>query len=127
MDDPYENNYGNAEAFEFDHGQLHHETRFNPTNNYKKEVDVLHAHIQTAQPNPGGANVYALATYGTPPFNIIGNAYFVRRMPYPCEPALQATINGDVNTQLGGLIAGQNISQPLYDEATDTYGGYNLA
>jgi hypothetical protein len=126
IDDPYGNNANNAPAFDFDHSMLDDKNRYNPVNNYKLEIDSVVSYKETRQLNPGGVKVYALTNYGTPPFNPIGNAFFTQRMPAPCEPAVQVITQSDVNTMLGGLITGQNISQPLFDPASDTYGGFNL-
>lgn len=111
------------EAYDFDHSAMDKNRRWNPTNSGKLTTKNVVSFIQKAQPNPGGAAIFALATYGVPPFNPIGAAYMVRHMPAPLEGAVPYTLQDSVLTGLGGLQAGQNISQPLYDAQSNTVGG----
>ena len=122
-DDPFGNQFDNADTPEFDHSTRNSGLFFDPTQNYKLTTADIINFVQRPQLNPGGANIYAIATYGTPPFNPIGAAFMVRNMPHPEEPAFSYYNMGDVTTQLGGLVSGTNYSQPLYDPATDTFGG----
>lgn len=126
QEDPFGSNVDNAEAFEFG-ARNNASGRWDPTHNKKLTTPHVATYIKKHQPNPGGAAVFAYSTYGTPPFLPIGSSIMVQRMPKPCEPAVPFSIHGDVNTQLGGLITGNNYSQPLYDPATNTYGGIDLS
>lgn len=125
MYDEFAQNADNEAAYEPDE-QLRHHNRRDPTNMRRPPVTAPATFIEKAQPNPGGARIFALSTYGTPPFNPIGSSYMVQRMPHPEEPAPQYINHTAVPTQLGGLIAGSNLSQPLYDGATDTIGGFDV-
>lgn len=124
--DAYENNADNETAHEFNVAQTHSATRYDPTNNRKLKTKAVFTLLERPQFNPGGANIFSIQNYGTPPFLPIGASILVRNMPRVFEGAIQASVQGDVNVTAGGFIPGQIVGQPLYDPQSNTIGGLDF-
>lgn len=79
--------------------------------------------VKKRLPSPGTGN-YAFSTLSLYELSPIGPAVAARVLFQTVQPP-QLYLNGQLvgTVGLGGLVAGQMISQPLLDPATGTYGG----
>lgn len=90
---------------------------------------VAGAPVHLSRRNPAttpGAYNYAYDMLNLYEQNICGPGYCVRKMPKVFEGTNWLATQGILDVGFGGLVAGNFVMQPLYDPASNSYGGYPL-
>ncbi len=62
---------------------------------------------------PGAGNWVFEPRFGLPPIQLIGAAIYAGRAPSPVQRQIIRTVHATTTAGLGGLVAGQMITQPL--------------
>ena len=91
----------------------------------KRFPDIVNGTIRwenKQQPTPGALS-YAYETLALPEFGVVNAGIISSFLFSPVSSPLYQPYKSVAPTGYGGLVAGTIMSQPLYDPATNTYGG----